>query len=395
MEPETPSVAVRQPSIGTQLILDRARQAVMESPERPALTQDGTGGVYMIREHSDDSGGGSPLAVFKPDDEEAGSARNPRGLVSEADVQREGFRPGGGATREAVAYMLDRGFAGVPRTAVERLLMRSRTGSHLAEQSGSVQQFVPSDGDASDFRFDGSEFNIRLCQRLAVLDCRLFNCDRHEGNVLVRGGGAAPSPGRGHPKRRVVAGGDDDGLLEIVPIDHAFCLPAFGYFREAEFAWRYWVSASVPFDVDVLEYIDTLSADADVEVARAAGLDEASCATLRACTILLKGAVRASGGHLTPKDLSGLLMRDQFDAPSPFERLCARALGMQESIVNCDTGLVDFVKLKAEQPQPEERHGSRTHDPTSSFVPPGGFFARLETLLDEELGAFVGDGKSS
>ena len=30
---------------------------------------------------------------------------------------REGFRPGGGAARELVAYRLDRGFAGVPKTA--------------------------------------------------------------------------------------------------------------------------------------------------------------------------------------------------------------------------------------------------------------------------------------
>ena len=30
---------------------------------------------------------------------------------------REGFWPGGGAARELVAYRLDRGFAGVPKTA--------------------------------------------------------------------------------------------------------------------------------------------------------------------------------------------------------------------------------------------------------------------------------------
>jgi len=47
---------------------------------------------------------------------------------------REGFRPGGGAARELVAYRLDRGFAGVPKTAVDSLLLRTRTGTRLSDQ---------------------------------------------------------------------------------------------------------------------------------------------------------------------------------------------------------------------------------------------------------------------
>ena len=98
----------------------------------------------------------------------------------------------------------------------------------------------------------GSEFDEAQSQRLSVLDSRLFNCDRHEGNVLVtgaRGGG---------------------GRRGIVPIDHAFCLPAFGFFREAEFTWRYWASAAVPFGAEVLHHVASLDVDADVEAARAA-----------------------------------------------------------------------------------------------------------------------------
>ena len=45
----------------------------------------------------------------------------------------EGFRPGGGAARELVAYQLDRGFAGVPKTAVDKLLLRTRTGTRLSD----------------------------------------------------------------------------------------------------------------------------------------------------------------------------------------------------------------------------------------------------------------------
>ena len=42
---------------------------------------------------------------------------------------------------------------------------------------------------------------------------------------------------------------------EIVPIDHAFILPRFGYFREAEFAWRYWSASQEPFGADAINYV--------------------------------------------------------------------------------------------------------------------------------------------
>jgi len=153
--PRTPAPPARSVSFNTHEVVKAVRRVVSDSSERPSLTEDGTGGVYLIRESSD----GVPLppvAVFKPADEEAGSENNPRGLSEH--VMREGFRPGGGAVRERVAYKLDRGFAGVPRTALERLLLRSKTGKHLTEQCGSIQEFVgDAVGDASEFRFDGSE----------------------------------------------------------------------------------------------------------------------------------------------------------------------------------------------------------------------------------------------
>ena len=56
---------------------------------------------------------------------------------------REGFRPGGGAVRERVAYKLDRGFARVPRTAVDRLLMRTNSGTDEREQVGGANESGP------------------------------------------------------------------------------------------------------------------------------------------------------------------------------------------------------------------------------------------------------------
>jgi len=368
----------RVASFHTQAVVNQVRRVVLGSDARPELTQEGTGGVYMIRESSNElserSDGsqapGTPLAVFKPSDEEAGSMNNPRGLVGEEHTMREGFRPGGGAVRERVAYKLDRGFARVPRTAVDTLFLRTNSGLRLQEQCGSIQEYVSSEGDASDYRFDGSDFDIGQSHRLALQDCRLFNCDRHEGNILVRSPASIPA-----------SGGKADGesaRLDLVPIDHAFCLPCFGFFREAEFAWRYWVSASAPFAEDVREYVKAIDVDADVQTARAVGLDEPSCATLRVCTMLLRSALL--GEHrrvLTPNALAELLMRQQLDEPSPLERLCGRALGFDEELLSCDAALIDFVRQRSGSQSPSQ----------DSFLPQPEFYVRFQELLEREYGS--------
>jgi len=376
----------RDVSFHTQAVVNQVRRVVSGSNERPELTEDGTGGVYMIRESessweftevsdvSSASSIGAPVAVFKPSDEEAGSENNPRGLVGSEHVMRDGFVPGEGATRERVAYKLDRGFAGVPRTAVDKLLLRSSSGRHLREQSGSIQEYVESEGDASDFRFDGSEFEVAQSQHIALQDCRLFNCDRHEGNILVRPrrDGSPTRAACGMPSARSV-----DERRALVPIDHAFCLPRFGFFREAEFAWRYWVSAHLPFTGEAREYVRAIDVEADVRIARGSGLDESSCATLRVCTMLVQHVLLGDhGSEATPHTLGMLLMREPFDVPSPFERMCSRALGLSEERLAMDTGLISFI---TEQQAMREQ-------PVLDYVPPPNFYETFAALLEDTYG---------
>jgi len=194
---------------------------------------------------------------------------------------------------------------------------------------------------------------------VALLDLRLFNCDRHEGNVLVR----LPH----------TASLQLDEKLELVPIDHAFVLPRFGYFREAEFAWRYWLAASEPFGSEARSYVEAIDVEADVEVARHAGLGESSCATLRACTMLLKAALLGEGGcdGVTPKVLAGVMMRESIDEPSPFERMCAQALGIAD--VSEDTALIDYV-------------GADDEGRAANFVPGSAFYAQFAAILEEAYG---------
>ena len=311
-----------------------------------------------------------------------------------------------------VAYKLDRGFANIPPTAVEHLLLRTPSGKNLRRQSGSIQQFVESDGEAGDFRFDGSEFDRGAAHRLAIQDLRLFNCDRHEGNILVRrkakamkkkkalpmttmttkkaaegegegdggdaasrchGGKKAGRGGGGSMGLTIDIGNDDDedgadvvtqgaengsgaddnddddssstkkdgggsgggggggGGYDLVPIDHAYCLPAFGYFREAEFTWRYWTHAKAgPLDPEIIAYVAGLDAEADTLLARQCGLSPSACATLRSTTLLLQWCIAdPSGPGMSLAEVADLIMRTDIRRPSAFEVMVGRALGMR------------------------------------------------------------------
>jgi len=82
----------------------------------PQLTNDGTSGTYIIRAQNS-----TPVAVFKPVDEEAFAPNNPRGMRGPfgSNTCRAGIKSGESTLRETVAFLLDHeGFAGVPRTAL-------------------------------------------------------------------------------------------------------------------------------------------------------------------------------------------------------------------------------------------------------------------------------------
>jgi hypothetical protein len=68
---------------------------------------------------------------------------------------------------------------------------------------GSLQMFVENHGSCEDI--GPRDFPVQEVQKIAVLDIRLANADRHAGNVLA------------------CRDGEDD--LKLVPIDHGYCLP--------------------------------------------------------------------------------------------------------------------------------------------------------------------------
>jgi hypothetical protein len=88
------------------------------------------------------------------------------------------------------------------------------------------------------------QFAVRDVHRLGILDVRLYNTDRHSGNILVR----RPADLSGHGGEAAVAAEmafDSLSLslraeqrVELIPIDHGYCLPES--LDAVYFEWLFW-----------------------------------------------------------------------------------------------------------------------------------------------------------
>ena len=190
---------------------------------------------------------------------------------------------------------------------------------------GSLQYFVPSVGVAEDF--SPTLFSTLEVQRLAVLDIRLFNTDRHAANILVVRASPAMGPvaeGLEMPPPPPPGGGvgGGGGELLLVPIDHGFCLPAASAVVRGDalpsFEWRHWPQARAPLEPATLEYISRIDVFADAETLRGGGsaadanrcgggglgLREDCVRTMVISTMLLKAAAAAG---LTLADVADIM----------------------------------------------------------------------------------------
>jgi len=289
-------------------------KSALEEGMVPRLAAAGSGGSYFMAGRD----GVSPVAVFKPEDEEPQAVNNPRGFVGSAALGSEGLRkgvlPGEGATREVAAYLLDHEhFAGVPPTAMVSFVetegseplpgLSSETSKEL--KRGSLQQFVKFDFDCEE-RSPGA-FSVEQCHRIFVLDLRLANCDRNASNIL--------------------ASRASDGGWSLTPIDHGYCLP--DTFQDVAFEWMYWPQAAVPFSEETRAYIQRLDAEHDIQILTSHGLSiRPECLrVLRVSTMLLK---KGAALGMTPLDIARQMSRE-FLTMSPVEKLHKRALRVASS----------------------------------------------------------------
>ena len=225
-----------------RLLVQQARRGLALGL-KPEFVLDGSGGTYFLHDARK-----IKIAVFKPADEEPYAENNPRGYLKQAGQTmslREGVVPGEACIREVAAFMLDHGgFSGVPMTTLvearhpsfntngARLKVAeggASVGAHSISQNpqfksslekkvGSFQEFVRAEFTMDDI--SPSKISVDEVHKIAILDIRLMNADRNAANLLCR-------------RKR-------DNSIELLPIDHGFCLRSVADVSWMDWCWLDW-----------------------------------------------------------------------------------------------------------------------------------------------------------
>jgi len=275
----------------------------------PRLTDDGTGGTYQLYNRTKRN----VIAMFKPRDEEAFAPNNPRQYVGKPES--EGIRPGTystwGAGREVAAYLLDHdNFANVPRTAHVHMKHPSFNNPRKADGSedimwktGSLQEFVHAYDTAGNM--SPNQFSVSDCHRIGILDLRIVNMDRNDGNILV-------------VKKRADAR-PDKSRFALVPIDHGLSLPDRLEVAEDDIVWMGWPQAKVPFDKEELDYIANLNWQKDSKtLVRSLGMKKFPLRLMWVAYCLLQHGAKAG---LTLHEIGTIMYRADFEEPSTLQRM--------------------------------------------------------------------------
>jgi len=294
-----------------------------------------TGTVYALET------GGEKVAIFKP-------------LTGE-HFERRGVDVGTGALREECAYMIDRWAgcqAGVPTTSRTRITINGEV------TEGSVQAFVADAvGFAEDFGMP-RDFE-RACavvqqeavEALALLDMRLFNMDRHTGNLLF------------------LRSEKPHGLGLI---DHGCCLPPWWMLSEAVFdAWLDWpqLQQAPSSFARELAGIAVEKLPRVISSLRHLGLSEECVVTHRVCTTLIGVGVAELGVAIG--SVATLMVRED-----PYELSWLEKNLLQ---VAQDTGIP--IHVNANERGEQELHVDDFHLDAKE----DGFFTLLAKVFRSEL----------
>mmetsp|Transcript_37141 Transcript_37141/g.37595 ORF Transcript_37141/g.37595 Transcript_37141/m.37595 type:complete len:781 (-) Transcript_37141:1380-3722(-) len=312
---------------------------------KPEFILDGSGGTYFLHNTRK-----AKISVFKPADEEPYAENNPRGYIRQPGQDmflREGVIPGEACIREVAAFMLDHGgFSGVPMTTLvecrhpsfnvngSRLslaaggasigahslcLSTSQTGSStfssLSKKVGSFQEFVRTDCSMDDL--SPSKISVEEVHKIAILDIRLMNADRNSANLLCR-------------RRRT------DNSIELVPIDHGFCLRSVADTSWMDWCWLDWPHLKEPMSPKAQEYIINMNIEKDTKMLRERlNICGEALNYFYASSSILKAGTKAG---LSLYEISVMCCRNDNlgEVPSKLEALFGMANDLAESAIRND-----------------------------------------------------------
>ncbi|KAI3722489.1 hypothetical protein L2E82_33528 [Cichorium intybus] len=298
-----------------QLVRDISK--AIETGIEPVSISSGLGGAYYFKNCDGDN-----IAIVKPTDEEPFAPNNPKGFVGKV-LGQPGLKPsvrvGETGFREVAAFLLDHGqSAKVPPTTLVKITHSIfNINDDVSENTkiqickiASLQEYIDHDFDASDH--GTSSFPVSAVHRIAILDVRILNTDRHAGNILVK------------------KLDNTFGEVELVPIDHGLCLPES--LEDPYFEWIHWPQASLPFSDDELEYISNLDPIRDCDLLRMElpMIREACLRVMVICTIFLK---KAASFGLCLTEIGEMMTREFHggeEEPSELESICIQARKLLE-----------------------------------------------------------------
>jgi len=362
----------------------------------PQAVSFGVSGSYFLRGPQKNN-----VAIFKPLDEEPYAPNNLKGYVGKfgSKSMREGILSGEGASREVAAYLLDKKrihrvpetfFAEVyhpmfaenspsSKTAkadLQNMLKVSEGAIRDGVKYGSVQFMKENDGESCDYSC--RKFPTEEIQSIAALDIRILNCDRNEGNILVR-----------------KVGKDQ---FNLIPIDHALSLSDTLSICDYELCWSLWPHIEKPTDEKLHEYICQLDTRANVKMLKKYLRIRPIC--LRNFRIAETLLIRATQRNMTLFEITKIMYKLDPEGPnSVLEDIVAKAEAIY-SIVKTSVSKSLYLQLNdIHQKQSNDKlmqyHGSNEMDlmcpktpeilSTTQHSPSGSPEARSPGIRDKKM----------
>ena len=319
---------------------------------KPKLLDDGTSGVYQIRNADKET-----IAIFKPIDEEPNTPNNPKGYTNQfgSESFRQGILSGEATIREEATYLLDsfnikydsKIKFDVPATTFVELCHKSfksiseelkvmengekisRGGviqaflnenlrgnkkekhggiddfysnsfkyNYIPKKYGTFQKFIKSDGVVADYSY--SLFTVEEAHKIMILDFRILNCDRNDENILLI---------KKHKKN------SKKDFYKLVPIDHAYSFPSCLEIGDFDLCWMTWSQAEKPFTEEEKNYIDSIDIIEDMKNLNSHIFLRPECwKYFRISNTVLKVCTKY---NLTPFEIGSLLYHSDYDYKTP------------------------------------------------------------------------------
>jgi len=163
--------------------------------------------------------------------------------------------------------------------------------SSMSLITASLQRYASNDGCIEEF--GPSQLDAESLHRIAQLDVRLLNLDRHSGNILVT------EPGK-------YRGLSDPRKRSLVPIDHSYSLPSIHELSDITFEWLNNPLIKLPPSDMTKRYVAHLDPFADVITLQRLNFPVESLLAYIISTITLQ---RSMARELTLYDVGNMFVR--------------------------------------------------------------------------------------